>query len=39
MNEDEVQTFVETMQLKNKSQRADVILMIKKYFRHVARTH
>ena len=37
--EEEVRTFADTMQVKSKSARADVVLMIKRYFGHVARAH
>ena len=35
----EVKTFVDTMQVKSKSARADVVQMIKRYFKHVAKAH
>ena len=37
--EAEVKTFADTMQVKIKSERADVIQMIKRYFGHVAKAH
>ena len=37
--EEEVKTFADTMQIKSKSGRADVIQMIKRYFGHVAKAH
>ena len=30
MTDDQVQTFADTMELKNKSQKVDIVLMIKK---------
>ena len=39
MDEDKVQMFVDTMQVKSKTERADVVWMIKKYFGHVAKAH
>ena len=35
----EVKTFAETMEVKSKSSRADMVMMIKRYFGHVARAH
>ena len=35
----EVKTFADTMQVKSKSVRADVVQMIKRYFEHVAKVH
>ena len=37
--EEEVKMFADTMQIKSKSGRADVIQMIKCYFGHVAKAH
>ena len=37
--EAEVKTFADTMQVKSKSGRADVVQMIKRYFGHVAKAH
>ena len=37
--DEEVKTFADTMQVKSKTARADVVMMIKKYFGHVARVH
>ena len=37
--EAEVKAFADTMQVKSKSERADVIQMIKRYFGHVAKAH
>ena len=37
--EAEVKMFADTMQVKSKSGRADVIQMIKRYFGHVAKAH
>ena len=39
MTDDQVQTFADTMKVKSKMDRADVVLMIKKYFGHVAKAH
>ena len=39
MTEEEVQTFADTMQVKSRSKKADMVLMIKKYIGHVARAH
>ena len=37
--EEEIQTFADTMQVKSKMEKADVIRMVKKYFGHVAKAH
>ena len=37
--EEQVKTFADTMMVKSKTERADVIHMIKHYFRHVAKAH
>ena len=37
--EEEIQTFADTMKVKSKTEKADVIKMVKKYFGHVARAH
>ena len=37
--EEQVQTFADTMTVKSKTKRAEVIQMIKHYFGHVARAH
>ena len=37
--DEQVQTFADTMTVKSKTERADVIRMIKHYFGHVARAH
>ena len=37
--DEEVKTFADTMQVKSKTARADVVMMIKRYFGHVARVH
>ena len=39
MSEEEVQMFVDTMQVKRKSDKADMVIMIKMYFGHVAKAH
>ena len=35
----EVKMFADTMEIKSKSTRADVVMMIKRYFGHVAMAH
>ena len=35
----EVKTFADMMQVKSKLARADMVMMIKRYFGHVARAH
>ena len=37
--EEQVQTFADTMTVKSKTERAEVIRMIKRYFGHMARAH
>ena len=37
--DEQVQTFADTMTVKSKTERAEVIQMIKRYFGHVARAH
>ena len=37
--EEEIQTFADTMQVKSKTEKADVVRMVKKYFGHVAKAH
>ena len=37
--DEQVQTFADTMTVKSKTERAEVVCMIKHYFRHVARAH
>ena len=37
--DEQVQTFADTMTVKSKTERADVIHMIKRYFGHMARAH
>ena len=37
--DEQVQTFADTMMVKSKTERAEVIRMIKCYFGHVARAH
>ena len=37
--DEQVQTFADTMTVKSKTERAEVIRMIKRYFGHVARAH
>ena len=37
--DEQVQTFANTMKVKSKTERAEVIRMIKLYFGHVARVH
>ena len=37
--DEQVQTFANMMTVKSKTERAEVIRMIKRYFRHVARAH
>ena len=39
ISEEEVRTFADTMQVKSKSARVDVVLMIKRYFGYIARAH
>ena len=39
MSEEEVQTFADTMQVKSKTEKADIVLMIKTYFAHFAKAH
>ena len=39
MPDEQVQTFADTMTVKSKTKRADMIYMIKRYFRHMARAH
>ena len=34
-----MQTFADMMKVKSKTERAEVVRMIKRYFRHVARVH
>ena len=38
-SEEEIKTFADTMKVKSKTERVDVVLMVKKYFRHVAKAH
>ena len=37
--EEEVKTFADTMQVKSKTDRAEVMRMVKRYFGHVAKAH
>ena len=37
--EEQVKTFADTMTVKSKTERADMIHMIKRYFGHVAKAH
>ena len=37
--DEEVKTFADTMQVKSKTARTDMVMMIKRYFGHVARAH
>ena len=37
--EEEVKTFVDMMQVKSKTDRAEVVRMVKRYFGHVAKAH
>ena len=37
--DEQVQTFADTMKVKSKTDRAEVVRMIKRYFEHVARAH
>ena len=37
--DEQVQTFADTMTVKSKRERADMIYMVKRYFRHMARVH
>ena len=37
--EEEVKTFADTMQVKSKTDRAEVVRMVKRYFGHVAKAH
>ena len=37
--EEEIQTFADTMQVKSKTEKTDVVRMVKKYFGHVAKAH
>ena len=37
--EEEVKTFADTMQVKSKTDRAEVVRMVKRYFGHVAKVH
>ena len=37
--EEQVKTFADTMMVKSKTERANVINMIKRYFGHVAKAH
>ena len=37
--EEEVKTFVDTMQVKSKTDRVEVMRMVKRYFGHVAKAH
>ena len=37
--EEEVKTFTDTMQVKSKTDRAEVVRMVKRYFGHVAKVH
>ena len=39
MPDEQVKTFADTVTVKSKTERADVIHMIKRYFGHVARAH
>ena len=38
-SEEEIKTFADTMKVKSKTERVDVVLMVKKYFRHVVKAH
>ena len=37
--EEEAKTFADTMQVKSKTDRAEVVRMVKRYFSHVAKVH
>ena len=37
--DEEVKTFADTMKVKSKTTRPDVVMMIKRYFGHIARAH
>ena len=37
--EEQVKTFADTMQVKSKTDRAEVVRMVKRYFGHVAKAH
>ena len=37
--EEEVKTFVDMMQVKSKTDRVEVVRMVKQYFDHVAKAH
>ena len=37
--EEEVKTFTDTMQVKSKTDRVEVVRMVKRYFGHVAKAH
>ena len=39
MSEEQVQMFADTMKVKSRSTRADVVIMIKRYFGHIAKAH
>ena len=38
-SEEDIKTFANTMKVKSKTERVDVMLMVKKYFRHIAKAH
>ena len=38
-SEEEIKMFADTMKVKSKTERVDVVLMVKKYFGHVAKAH
>ena len=37
--EEEVKTFADMMQVKSKTDRAEVVRMVKRYFGHIAKAH
>ena len=38
-SEEDIKTFADTMKIKSKTERADVVLMVKKYFGHITKAH